>query len=116
MEPKIETFIKENNDKLVQHDQTVINVLFQDNIGALPIKYGIFNFTDMEMVNDYSNRLVAKNKYTKNEILQAYEKPAILHYVYKPWEQNEVNRKDLWWEYAAKTDYFDEIKTYYGLA
>lgn len=48
MEPKIETFIKENNDKLVQHDQTVINVLFQDNIGALPIKYGIFNFTDME--------------------------------------------------------------------
>ena len=107
---------KENNDKLVQHDQTVINVLFQDNIGALPIKYGIFNFTDMEMVNDYSNRLVAKNKYTKNEILQAYEKPAILHYVYKPWEQNEVNRKDLWWEYAAKTDYFDEIKTYYGLA
>ena len=116
MEPKIEEFIKENNDKLVQHDQTVINVLFENNIGALPVKYGIFNFADMAMVNDYSSRLVAENKYTKEEILEAYEKPAILHYVYKPWFQNEVNRKNLWWEYAAKTDYFDEIKAHFGVA
>ena len=49
-------------------------------------------------------------------ILEAYEKPAILHYVYKPWFQNEVNRKILWWEYAAKTDYFDEIKAHFGVA
>ena len=46
----------------------------------------------------------------------AFEHPAILHYVNKPWGENEVNRKNLWWEYAAKTDYFDEIKAHYGVA
>lgn len=116
MEPKIEAFIKENNEKLVQHDQTVINVLFQDNIGALPVKYGIFNFKDLSVVNDYSNRLIAKNRYTNEEVLAAYENPAILHYVYKPWGKDDVNRKGLWWEYAAKTDCFEEIKAYYEIS
>lgn len=115
METQIATFIVENNDKLVQHDQTVINVLFEKNIGALPPKYCIFNFADMEMVEDYSNRLVAENRYTKDEILDAYNNPVILHYVYKPWTELESNRKALWWEYAAKTDYFEEIKAKYNL-
>lgn len=116
MEPKFEKFIAENNDRLRQHDQTVINAMCYKNIGVLPAKYGIFNFSDVERAKEYARTLKAKNRYTEKEMQMAFEHPAILHYVNKPWGENEVNRKNLWWEYAAKTDYFDEIKAHYGVA
>ena len=113
MEKTFETFIKENNDKLVQHDQTVINVVCHENIGALPAKYGIFNWENNE-IEHYFSKLVAKNKYTKEEVYDAHKNPAILHYVNKPWTEKDVNRKSLWWDYAEKTGYIDEIKVMYG--
>ncbi len=115
METEFEKFIAKNNEKLIQHDQTVINVLCNGYIGALPAKYGMFNFTDANMVNDYSNRLIASDRYSEEEIWSAYKNPIILHYVYKPWSKEEVNRKSLWWEYAAKTDYFSEIREKYAI-
>ena len=116
MEYKFEKFIAENNDRLRQHDQTVINAMCNKNTGVLPAKYGIFNFSDVERAKTHSKILKAKNRYTEKEMQTAFEHPAILHYVNKPWGENEVNRKNLWWEFAAKTDYFDEIKAHYGVA
>ncbi len=116
VEPKFEKFISENNDRLQQHDQTVINAVCYKNIGVLPAKYGVFNFSNEKTAKDYANILKATNKYTEKEMEKAFKQPAILHYVSKPWGEYEVNRKALWWEYAAKTDYFDEIKAHYGVA
>ena len=116
MEPKIEEFIKENNDKLIQHDQTVINVLFEKNIGAFPAKYGMFNFVDHADVKHYFDQLISEDRYTEEEVFAAYENPVILHYVNKPWHKNKVYKENLWWEYAAKTDYLSEIKEKYGVA
>ena len=44
MQEKMYQFIHDNLGKLNQHDQTVINVVCQNNIGILPPKFGIWSF------------------------------------------------------------------------
>ena len=46
MTDKFNKFIKANLGKINQHDQTVINVVCQGNLGTLPPKYGIWSFED----------------------------------------------------------------------
>lgn len=116
METKFDAFIKENNDKLEQHDQTVINVLCHENIGILPAKYGIFNLIDAESAQQYARGLIAQNRYTEEEMIAAFEQPVILHCIWKPWWTNGGERnQELWLSYAEKTGYIDEIKAKYGL-
>ena len=43
MVKKFSDFIEENNDKLKQHDQTVINIVCKDKVCKLDPKYCIFN-------------------------------------------------------------------------
>ncbi len=114
MEEKFYNFINENNDKLIQHDQTVINVVCYENIGILPPQYGTFNISD-ELVSPYVNQLKAKDKYTLEEVLNARENPEVLHFVWKPWKDVNVPFSNIWFEYAKKTLYYDEILKKYNL-
>lgn len=113
MEQRFSDFILENNDRLKQHDQTVINVLCYKNIGVLPAKYGIFNYITAQGAQDYVNLLKTPEKYTVNEVKNAIEDPWILHCVSKPWNPNAQYSRDLWLKYAQKTDFFEEIKSKY---
>ena len=113
---KFEKFISENNDKLVQHDQTVINLICYENIGVLPAKYGVFNFATLEKAKEHADILKSSERYTKNEMQDAFEHPAILHCIWKPWWNNEsAHNQELWLQYAAKTDYFNEIREKYSI-
>lgn len=47
--------------------------------------------------------------------MEAYRFPHVLHCVKKPWRNPNVNRGNVWWKYAGKTDYFDEIKEKYTI-
>lgn len=117
MEPKFEEFIAQNNEKLKQHDQTVINVLCYKNIGILPAKFGIFNYLgDTEGLKAYRDTLVAKDKYSLNELIEAFKKPTVVHCVVKPWKDRSVAFSDVWWEYAQKTDLKDEISKIHNAA
>ncbi len=115
MEEKFEAFIKRNNDRLVQHDQTVINVVCAQNNDILPAKYGIFNFSDNGSARLYAQNLIAKDHYTDEEITAAYNRPAILHCIWKPWRNYAFNSRELWLSYAEKTGYLEEIKAKYGI-
>ena len=96
--------------KLIQNDQTVINVVLKKNIGFLPPKFGIWNFRDKKSVLIYCNNL--KNKYHKiiyNEtsFIEAFNNPTIIHFVYnKPWLNERKYRNKLfhrkWWSLAKK--------------
>lgn len=83
------------------------------NTGVLPAKYGVFNLGP-EWAKSHAGTLLARDRYTADEMQDAYENPVILHCICKPWGQGEANRKSLWWDYAAKTDYFEEIKAKYN--
>lgn len=110
---KFNDFISKNNDKLEQHDQTVINVVFHDKIGVLPAKFGVFNQNE-NWLSSFSETLMSPEKYTVQELLNARRSPAILHCTHKPWfSPNAALAADKWWQYAEKTDIFDKIKQKY---
>lgn len=116
MVEKFEQFIKENNNKLVQHDQTVINVLCCDKIGILPPKFGMFNYHKSgEAYKSYSDNLISPNKYTPQDLIDAFNDLCVLHCVCKPWKSKDVAGSELWWNYARKTDFFEEIHSKYPI-
>ena len=112
-----EKTVKENNEKLRQHDQTLINVTCYKNIASLPPEYGTFDFLNEKGAQKFANIITSKKRYTTDNLIQAFKQPKILHFVNeKPWRRKGARNQDLWLEYAAKTDYFDDIKAYYGVA
>ena len=101
-----------NNNKyrLLQNDQTVINVVLKRNIGFLPPKFGIWNFKNKKAVLIYCNNL--KNKYNRSiysetSFIDAFNNPTIIHFVYnKPWLNERKYRNKFfhqkWWNLAKK--------------
>ena len=111
---KFKTFIEANNDKLEQHDQTVINVTCGHKIAKIEPKYAIFNYyCDTTGLLIYHNKLIAEDKYTVDELLAARDNPVLVHCVIKPWKA-KTKYFDEWWEYAKMTDCYDEILQEYG--
>ena len=115
-------FMDENKDKLDQEDQTIINIVLHGRIDLLPPKYGMWNFMNRELLiahNCYGNKKLNIKAYDEDEIFKAWKLPAILHYVRaKPWKKKtkythrEFHEK--WWDYARKSDEYDNILRYYG--
>ena len=115
MTAKFDKFIEKNNEKLAKHDQTIINAVCGVKNGILPAKYGVFNaFGTTENAKNYHNALNAKNKYSREELGDAFEHPAVLHLTLKPWHSKEAYGADKWWSYAEKTDFYDEITKKYN--
>ena len=108
---KFNKFMKENRDKIVQHDQTIINVVLQNHIGTTPPKYGIWAFENSRDVILFNIKQRQWLKYDIKELLYAYHHPAILHFIWpKPfWRKREPVFNDKWWEYAKNTGYYDDI-------
>lgn len=114
---KFDDFISKNNNKLRQHDQTVINAVFADKIGVLPAKFGIWNYFNREKIDKWCKGLMSPEKYTFRELVNANENPTILHCTRKPWvSPHKFMKSDEWWQYAEKTDIFDKIKRKYLIA
>ena len=108
MTSKFNEFMNANLGKLEQRDQTVINVICQGKTSTLPPKYGMWNFRTFRDFKNHNNDHV---RYNKKELLLAYIKPGILHYIIgKPFHKL-INSYyfDEWWEYAKKSSYYEEI-------
>ena len=118
---RYEDFITENNDRLSAHDQTAVNVVFHDKIGVLPAKYCLFNFHTEQEAMEYPKRLQSKQKYSENEMKNAFNNPHLFHYVkFKPWRGHKcrnglINGIEVWWKYAEKSKFFNEIKDKYAI-
>lgn len=106
---KFAEFVAAHNSELVQHDQSVINAVSAAKIGVLPPRFGVFNFWSKKHEKQYLSQLLSPNKYTLAELDAAVANPVVLHFTDKPWGLIKMPRTELWWEYAAKTDFFEEI-------
>ena len=111
---KFNEFLEANLGNIEQHDQTTINVVCQEKISTLPPKYGMWNFRTFEDFKSLNYKYPYWIRYNKKELSLAYEHPGILHYVIgKPFHKFQHKYYyDEWWEYARKTDYYDEICNY----
>ena len=110
-------FMEENKERLrkeLYHDQPIINALYFRKIGILPAKFGMFAYPNLEKLNEDITLYYNNKQYSKEELTNAYLSPKILHFTRgKPWKLRNNLKLNLWWEYAKKTDYYDEIcKTY----
>ena len=109
--------MKKYNKKLHYHVQTIIKGIYFEKIGILPAKFGIFNWNDLNMLYHYSNTRYKykKYRYSENELINAYFHPAILHVVIKPWKKINNYAKEIWLQYAKKTNYYKEICNKYKI-
>ena len=90
-------------------------MVYADKIGILPPEYGFFNsYATQELAEKYCTKLKYPNKYTKEDMNYALNNLSVLHCIVKPWKFFDIYFADSWWEYAQKTDYYDEIKLMYS--
>ena len=110
---KFTSFMRSLNNSVIQEDQTIINYVLQNNISTLPPKYGMWAFVNSFEAYKHNNVQRNKFKYNVNEFMHAYKHPAILHYTgAKPFKSQEAIYYSLWWEYAKKTKYCEDIYKY----
>ena len=115
-------FMENNKNNLIQEDQTVINIVLHGRIGLLPPKFGIWSFLNKESVlyhNHYENKTLGIQAYSDEEILKAWKSPSIIHLVRsKPWKKKSyythIFFHEKWWEYAHKSDEFENILKFTG--
>ena len=107
---KINDFIDRNRYKLTQQDQTIVNVLFQDKLGPLPPRYGIWSFETKEHAIGHNSKQWPHLKYDEKELLEAYAHPGIVHYVWpKPFWRKHTGYEKEWWDLARLTGFYDDI-------
>ena len=94
------------NNLLSWNDQDIINIICYDKIFDLDLKFGIFGGM---LPGGYLERW-AKKYFDKDQYNRAINDPSIIHYVWKkPWQKNQEPKRELWWEYAEKTKFYEEI-------
>ena len=120
-----------NKEYLLHDDQTALNYVLYPKIGLIPNKYVFFNFHDKLDIELYVKRL--RQKLDSKELAKLYKDPTIIHFCLcypKVWslrtkylkkftqcvKRNNCKCKQdsyLWYSYAIKTDYYEEIYNYY---
>ena len=108
---KFNKFMIEEKDNINQHDQTIINVVLQENIGPLPPKYGMWCFEAKIHALKHIRRQRPHLQCSEGEFIDAYYHPVIMHFVWpKPyWRRKKPIFNKEWWEYAKKSGFLVDI-------
>ena len=116
--------------KLKRWDQTILNYVLYPNIGSLSSEFVIFNFYDELDIRKYSSFL--RTKVNTSEIIESLKSPTVIHSILcwpKIWDVKTIYQpsfsacdqrgncscekyQNLWYFYANKTDYYEEILHY----
>ena len=107
---KINDFINNNKYRLIQQDQTIVNVLFQDKLAPIPPKYGLWAFVKKEDAIAHNNKQWPHLKYDEIDLIEAYEHPGIVHFIWpKPFWRKHTRYYKEWWDLAKLTGFYDDI-------
>ena len=92
----------DNRDDYLIVDQDALNIICKGNAVVLPSSWNV-------QWHHYNNGLNLVEG--KEEYLKAYAHPDILHFTdrFKPWNSVSMEKSDLFWNYAAKSEYFLDI-------
>lgn len=118
--------MKKHGKNLKQAEQDIINIVLEDNLGYLPLKYcfctymyNLYRKQDLHDIHvngnliDYFLKKYKRNLdddeiYSKKELLEAFENPVQIHYAtdIKPWNTIITKKKIIWLYYLFKTPFF----------
>lgn len=98
-------------ERFYYQDQDILNMTCQGAIAYLPPKYNRLAYLE----EDGFGQFVTEGIYTREEVREAQQSPAIVHYAGdKPWKRYDTNLGSLWWDYVNAQsdlkDLFDEEK------
>ena len=114
IEKKIREFI--NNNFLNHHDQTAINGVCLNNWDILPITYASFDYDNYNEIIKYNIEQDKKYRFNEKELNNAFYNPTLIHFAgyVKPWhEECTKSKRYIWWYYAKKSGFYDEILNNY---
>lgn len=96
---------------LTLDDQDAINSCCYNGIKVISFKYNMLNQYPVLDDSAYDNNYWLRG-YSQKEWDEGRRKPVVIHYSspQKPWKASDISYGYLWWEYAKKTDYYNEIK------
>ena len=104
-------------ERFYYQDQDILNITCQGAITYLEPKYNRLAYLEDKDFGQF----VTEGIYTRKEVREALESPAIIHYAGdKPWKRYDTNLGSLWWDYVNGQpdlkDLFDEEKArrYHG--
>lgn len=104
-------------ERFYYQDQDILNITCQGSIAYLSPKYNRFAYLEGKDFGQF----VAEGIYTQEEVQEALQSPAIIHYAGdKPWKRYDTNLGSVWWDYVNGQpdlkDLFDEEKArrYHG--
>lgn len=110
-EERIRRHFSEIGEIYGSKDQGILNMEFQFEFQQLPLKYNIYGFT---FYFSLKNKMRFNNApvITKQEVIEAYEKPEIIHiprtFLYRPHEKGSKEPlKEMWWNYNKKSPWND---------
>jgi lipopolysaccharide biosynthesis glycosyltransferase len=76
-------YIKYKGNKEM-NEEIMINILFKDNIGILPAKYGMPNFNNSDVALEYNKNITDIYRSENKDYISAYFKPTIIEFICKP--------------------------------
>lgn len=95
-------FIQKHGDKILMHDQDVLNCALKNNVKWLPLTYNFQSGFILSVANRrYDNNLQAEIDTCKTD-------PAIIHYTvhHKPWHISCFHPyRQLWRDYLSKSEW-----------
>ena len=94
-------FLRQNSHRLRTDDQDVLNATLYKAVRYIS---PIYNY------NYWTEKDVALQLFTKEEVKAAWKHPVIIHYIgpVKPWNYKSIHpKKSLWWHYLRQTPYKD---------
>lgn len=110
-------YIALNRDKIVYHDQDVLNVVLHNEYKSLSQKWNLTSHHYNPFINKYINNDRSLTDYQKkelrNELRILKKNPVIVHYIYipKPWEKwcFSIHQR-LYYETAKQSKHFKHLK------
>lgn len=96
-----------NLEKLYYPDQDLLNVMFRDRSKLVDWKWNLQYHIPIYHQKD----IIDMEKRDYEEYFKAFENPIIVHYtsILKPWINPTLELSDLFWFYARKNLYYEEI-------
>lgn len=100
---KYASLIKE----LLYPDQDILNVIFKDKVKYLSWKWN-FQYCELEYNSHFKEIILPEYA---EDVLEAFKYPCIIHYTSprKPWNTPDAWLSEIFWMYARKTPFYEEI-------
>ncbi|MCW1322647.1 glycosyltransferase family 8 protein [Campylobacter jejuni] len=105
MEKKCLNILQNKNEIFKYLDQDVLNIVFENNVDYIDSSWNV-----EKGISYYHLHFIIPKKWT-NKYNNDIKNPKIIHYCgpYKPWIYTEEEYSYIWWQYARKTNVYEEI-------